>query len=105
MRRINLPFVGSIVGAMCLIECLFLLICIVVSLIMQDHAVAPLLVALGCALLVGLGCLWFGRLKYSDKLGRREAMLAVSMTWLVVALIGMIPFVKMWYSAALSCGY
>ncbi|EEK16154.1 caa(3)-type oxidase, subunit IV [Porphyromonas uenonis 60-3] len=92
MRRINLPFVGSIVGAMCLIECLFLLICIVVSLIMQDHAVAPLLITLGCALLVGLGCLWFGRLKYSDKLGRREAMLAVAVTWLVVALIGMLPF-------------
>ena len=92
MRRINLPFVGSIVGAMCLIECLFLLICIVVSLLMQDHAVTPLLITLGCALLVGLGCLWFGRRKYSDKLGRREAMLAVAVTWLVVALIGMLPF-------------
>ena len=92
MRRINLPFVGSIVGAMCLIECLFLLISTVVSLLMQDHAVAPLLITLGCALLTGLGLLWFGRRKYSDKLGRREAMLAVAVTWLVVALIGMIPF-------------
>ena len=92
MRRINLPFVGSIVGGICLIECIFLLLSVVVSLLMRDHAVAPLLITLGCALLVGLGFLWFGRRKYSDKLGRREAMLAVSMTWLVVALIGMIPF-------------
>ena len=41
MRRINLPFVGSIVGAMCLIECLFLLICIVVSPVSYTHLTLP----------------------------------------------------------------
>lgn len=92
MRRINLPFVGSIVGAMCLIECIFLLLSIIVSLLMRDFAVAPLLITLCVALLLGIGLLLWGRRKQSDKLGRREAMLAVSTTWMVMALIGMIPF-------------
>ena len=46
MRRINLPFVGSIVGVICLIESIFLLLSIGVSLLMQDYAVVPLLVTL-----------------------------------------------------------
>ena len=92
MRRINLPFVGSIVGTMCLIECIFLLISVIVSLIMRDQAITPLLITLGVSLLVGSGLLLWGQRKLSDKLGRREAMLAVSTTWLVMALIGMIPF-------------
>lgn len=102
MRRINLPFVGSIVGGICLIECIFLLLSIVVSFIMRDYTVVPLLVTLGIALLVGIVLLLCGRLKHSDKLGRREAMLAVSMTWLVVALIGMIPFLVGGYLPSFS---
>ena len=105
MRRINLPFVGSIVGGICLIECIFLFLSIVVSLIMRDYTIAPLLVTLGISLVVGIALLLCGRLKHSDKLGRREAMLAVAMTWLVVALIGMIPFLVGGYLPRFSNNY
>ena len=52
--------------------------------------VAPFVVTIAVALAVGLG---FEQFDEEARLGPREALLMVSITWLLVALVGAIPFV------------
>ncbi|SDR45109.1 TrkH family potassium uptake protein [Natronobacterium texcoconense] len=58
--------------------------------IYYGESVLPFLVTIAVTLALGLG---FERLESDGRLGPREAFLMVSLTWLLVALVGAIPFV------------
>ena len=91
---INYPFIASVVGSMCLFETLFLLICFLVALYTRGGDALPFLYTIGIMALVGSFLFFYG--KYSKKnrrTGIREGMLSVTTTWLILSLIGMLPFV------------
>lgn len=90
-HRLNLPFIAFIIGTMCIIECIFLLISLIVSFVTDPEPSLPLSLTLGIALAIGGVLLLIGRYRTNDHLGRRDAMLTVALTWIVVSLIGALP--------------
>lgn len=91
---INFPFIASVVGSMCLFETLFLLVCFVVALYTRGGDAMPFLYTIGIMTLVGLSLFFYGKLaKKNRNTGIREGMLSVTTTWLILSLIGMLPFV------------
>ncbi|MBU1564417.1 MAG: TrkH family potassium uptake protein [Proteobacteria bacterium] len=68
---------------------------IIVAFVEEDASSAlPFLVASLCSLTLGLFCRWHGRTSRNfDALKRTEGLLIVTLTWIVVAAIGAIPFV------------
>lgn len=91
--RINYPFIGAVVGNMCLIEILFLFPSFLVAFFYQDGAVFPFLITMVIMLLVGLFLVFYGKQRKMPKAtGIREGMLSVTTTWIILSLISMLPF-------------
>ena len=91
---INYPFIASVVGSMCLFETLFLLVCFAVALYTRGGDAMPFLYTIGIMALVGSSLFFYGKLaKKNRNTGIREGMLSVTTTWLILSLIGILPFV------------
>lgn len=91
MQRINFPFIAMLVGRMCLVQVLMMLACLGVS-FWYDEAAAPFIWGASACLGTGLLLLWYGRTHpQSHKVGRREGMLTVTLTWLTLSLLAVIP--------------
>ncbi|KAB1196722.1 MULTISPECIES: TrkH family potassium uptake protein [Haloferax] len=82
--RTSLGFLGSVLKYMALPP----LLPIAVALYYGESPI-PFLVAMAVMLVVGVG---LERLRTDPDLGHREAFLLVSLTWLAVPLVGMIPY-------------
>ena len=85
--RIDWRTVASLIGTVTKALALPLAISAAVALLYRESTVPFLLPAVG-SILVGLGLERFPR----REIGIREAFLMVSLTWLVVALVGAVPF-------------
>ena len=83
--RFSLNLTGTVLKWFALPLCLPLVVAVYYS-----EPVAPFLVAIGVTLAVGLA---FEQFDDEARLGPREALLMVALTWLLVALVGAIPFV------------
>ncbi len=93
LKFINFNFIAKVVGAMCLIECIFIAICIVFSLAYGESDFTPFLYTFFAFALVGVILTYVGRHNSSLQPGKREAMLGVTLTWLTLSTIGMCPFI------------
>ncbi|SEK54125.1 TrkH family potassium uptake protein [Haloferax larsenii] len=82
--RTSLGFLGSVIKYMAIPP----LVPILVALYYGESPL-PFLVAMGVMIVVGAG---LERLRTDPDLGHREAFLLVSLTWLAVPLVGMIPY-------------
>ena len=74
------------------LEALQLLACLAVSLYYGENCLSAFAVPIGVSLLIGVICEFAGR-GAENRIGRREACLIVSLTWLVFSAIGMLPFI------------
>jgi len=83
--RFSLNLTGTVLKWFALPLCLPLVVAVYYS-----EPVAPFLAAIGVTLAVGLA---FEQFDDEARLGPREALLMVALTWLLVALVGAIPFV------------
>ncbi len=90
MHSINFQFVARVIGQICLIEVVMMLLCLGVAGIYHE-SLFPFIVVSLVFLLLGIGLLWFGKDLKTRRTSRREGMLAVSGTWLVLSIIAMIP--------------
>ncbi|MBB6275767.1 TrkH family potassium uptake protein [Porphyromonas circumdentaria] len=91
---INYPFVALVVGNMCLLEAFFLAVCSIVSLSFQENDTLPFVYTTLIMLACGAGLVVYGKQQRSKQGGNlREGMLAVTATWVVLSLIGMLPFI------------
>lgn len=90
MGRINFRFVAYVLSKICLIESLMLSVCMLVGLYYGESPL-PFVYAIGVAMGLGLLLRRVGRIDDQQSQGRRNGMLAVTSTWLLLALIGMIP--------------
>ncbi len=90
MHSINFQFVARVIGQICLMEVVMMLLCLGVASIYHE-SLYPFIVTSLVFLCLGVGLLWFGKNLKTKRTSRREGMLAVSGTWLVLSLIAMIP--------------
>lgn len=90
---LNLRFVAWVVGILCVVQVPFLLITLGISLYYDwdggAHGIG--LTTLIMALVGAVGMI-VGRKGPEQQIGRRESMLSVSLSWLVIGLVGMLPF-------------
>ncbi len=99
---INYRFIASVVGHMCLLETLFLFVCCIVALYTQGGDFLPFCYTLVIMFLVGGTLFFYGqhhKNSRSKNTGIREGMLSVTTTWLILSLIGMLPFIFGRYTA------
>lgn len=90
MGHINFRFMAYVLSKICFIESLMLTVCILVGLCYGEEPL-PFVYAVGAALALGLVLRKLGRIDGEQGQGRRNGMLAVTSTWLLLALLGMIP--------------
>lgn len=88
---INVPMLMRVIGWLLITEaCIMALPCIC-GIVYGETNTVGFLIAMGITLAVGLGLM---SLKpKSREMGRREAILLTSMTWIILSLFGMLPFI------------
>jgi trk system potassium uptake protein len=91
----NPQFIFSAFGIILIAFGAIVLLPILVAVLEEDYSSAlPFLTASLCSLTLGLFCRWQGRFSRNfDALKRTEGLLIVTLTWIVTAAIGAIPFV------------
>lgn len=77
---------------MCILETLFMLMATVVAFLYKGGDFYPLLISSGILFGVGISLYAIGFRANEYTAGRREGMLTVSLTWILLSLLGMLPF-------------
>lgn len=87
---INFPMLFRTVGWLLMIISIFMIIPMVVSIIYQEHEWMAFLISMGITLVSAFGMMSLQ--PRSREMGKREAILLTSMTWVILSLFGMLPF-------------
>jgi trk system potassium uptake protein TrkH len=90
--RINILYIIKILGLILILETVFLLIATGVAFIYGGTDQMPMLTSSGIMLGAGLLSYIAGRKANEYYAGRREGMLTVTLTWVILSFFGMIPF-------------
>ncbi|WP_085536938.1 TrkH family potassium uptake protein [Massilibacteroides vaginae] len=101
----NIRFVIKILGLMFILESLFMSSAVIVSLIYGSSDLHPLLISCGIMLLTGAVFLMIGHNATDPGHGRREGMLIVTLTWLLISFLGMLPYCLGGYTTSLADAY
>lgn len=91
VRKLNTRFVAKVLGLMCLFEVPMGLFCLGLALYYGDSPLPFGLMTLAYLIVGGIGYL-YGNKKNTIRIGRREGMLSVTLTWLMLSLLATIPF-------------
>lgn len=91
-RSLNYRFVSAVIGVLCLLQVLFLTMSLAVSLYYKDGGLIPILITMGMMLLCGSVLFIVGHKSDEYHTGRRESMMTVTLSWVVVSLIGLLPY-------------
>lgn len=91
MHSINFRFISRILGMMCFVEGLMMLLVALAALIYGEELL-PWFLTIGAFFALGSVLLHFGRELKKKFASRREGMLAVTLVWLLLSLVGMLPF-------------
>lgn len=87
---INILMLLRVIGYLLVIESFFMLIPCVVALIYKENALWDFLICAGISGISGAGMM-FLRPRSKD-MGKREAILLTGLTWVILSLFGMLPF-------------
>lgn len=91
-RSINYRLVLRFIGLICIVESAIMLSNILVALYYEE-SILPFVYAIIVCLLIG-GVLMVASVKNKNEdIGRREGMVTVTFTWIILSVIGAIPFV------------
>ncbi|MBR8704158.1 TrkH family potassium uptake protein [Porphyromonas levii] len=91
-RGFNYKFVLMVLGLLCLFQVIFLGISAGVSLYYGDSGLHSLLYTMGLDVVIGATLFLLGKGHTEYDTGRREGMVTVSLSWLVMSLLGMMPY-------------
>lgn len=91
-RGFNYRFVSMVLGLICLLQAFFLLVSLGVSLHYHDAGRLPLIYTIGIDLMIGTALLFYGKGQTEYDTGRREGMVAVTLSWVTMSLLGMLPY-------------
>ncbi|MCC8200146.1 MAG: TrkH family potassium uptake protein [Tannerellaceae bacterium] len=89
---LNIRFIIKMLGGMFLLETFFMLLAALVALLYRENDLYPLLVSSGIMFTAGLVFYFIGFRANEYNAGRREGMLVVTLTWIFLSLVGMLPF-------------
>jgi trk system potassium uptake protein TrkH len=93
INRINLKIIIRLFGFLMLVESVFLLLSLMVTVIYQEHDFKAFVYSFLATSILGGLAVFFYR-KNNDEFGKREGYIIVSLVWVVFSLIGTLPF--MW---------
>lgn len=88
---LNAKMIYRLMGALILLETVMLVLCIAVSLYYGENDFGAFLLTTLITLIAGSTLLFMGK-KAERSLSKRDGILIVSISWLVVSLFGMLPF-------------
>ena len=88
----NIRFVIKILGLMFVLESIFMSSAVVVAFLYGGNDLYPLLLSCLLMLLTGVVFFFIGRNAQDPANGRREGMLIVTLTWLLLSFLGMLPY-------------
>lgn len=87
---INLPMLLRVIGWLLLTEAGMMLIPTAFGIYYREHNTIPFLMSIGIT--VGVGLMLMSLKPKSREMGRREAILLTSLTWIILSMFGMLPF-------------
>ena len=87
---INLPMLLRVIGWLLTIEAAFMLLPLITGLISGENQTLEFLISVGITAAAGGGMMSL-RPK-SREMGKREAILLTGLTWVILSLFGMLPF-------------
>lgn len=88
---INFPIILRVIGLLLLIEAVLMAFPLFVAIIRQGGKPIPFLISMGITAVAGVGLM---SLKTrSREMGKREAIMLTSLTWIILSMFGMIPFI------------
>ncbi len=90
MGCINFRFICAVVGRMCIAQIVTMLVCIGVS-VAYGEEIRPFALGVLANIVVGLPLVRYGQYEPSARVGRREGMLTVTLTWLALSLLAVVP--------------
>ena len=91
MHSINFRFISRILGMMCLLEAGIMVIVLLLALAFHE-SLLPWIVTILAFLGLGLPLAFLGKELKKKQATRREGMLTVTFVWLLLSLVGMLPF-------------
>ena len=87
---INLIMLLRVIGYLLMIEALFMLIPFITAIIYSESSIWPFLI---CAVITGVSGGGMTLLRpRSKEMGKREAILLTGLTWIILSMFGMLPF-------------
>lgn len=89
---LNVRFILKMLGLMFVLETFFMLAAAAVAFFYRGDDVYPLLLSCGIMFGTGILCSCVGRKANDHSTGRREGMLIVTLTWIFLSALGMLPF-------------
>lgn len=91
VRKLNIHFISKVLGLMCLFEVPMGLVCLGLALYYGGSPLPFALMTIAYLIVGGIGYK-YGSKKNTISIGRREGMLSVTLTWLILSLLATIPF-------------
>ena len=88
----NIRFIIKTLGSILLLETVFLLMATGVAFFYEEADVKPLFISSCLTFAVGILFYFIGRKADENYTGRREGVLTVSLTWIILSFFGMMPF-------------
>jgi trk system potassium uptake protein TrkH len=92
MLQLNIRFIFKFLGIIHLLESFFLLMAAAVAFYHKEGDFYPLLISFGMMFVAGILFYIAGRKAGHNNIGRREGMLTVTLTWLLLSFFGMMPY-------------
>ncbi len=91
--KFNFKIIGSLLGILLIINGVFMLLCLPVSLIYQEGGVFPLIMSGLISAGIGAGLWWSTRKRSNNTLSKRDGYLIVTIGWLGMSLLGTLPYI------------
>lgn len=101
---LNYRIIYKVIGTLLYIEAVMMMWCMGISLYMREDDSMAFIIAVTLTLMGGIGLRFLGR-KSENSLGRREAYLLVTLTWIIFSLFGSLPFIISGYISDFTNAY
>lgn len=88
----NFKLIYKIIGSLLFLESMFMIWCLVVSLIYREDDTFPFIVSILLTQMSGFALRWMGR-NANNAMGRHDSYLVVTLAWSLFSLYGTLPFI------------
>ena len=88
---LNKQLISKVLGSLLLLEATFMALCVVVALCYHSEDFLPFLFSLIITAVAGMGLLQLG-VGAPTTMGRRDAYVVVSLTWITFSIFGSLPY-------------